>query len=256
MEFLWLGVCLAFLGSPVASGAMPRAIAVFPSGPSLPANALRISIAFRSPPQGPILPGLSLVDAQGRPIDSPFLPQELWSPDGTILTVLFHPGRVKAGLAAKQALGAPLEKTDHVALMLGGQQLKVWSIGDEDRSPPDPSRWTVGGDGVSGQAAVIVELDGPVEARAAHHIAIQDPAGRRVRGTGRLVAGETRWVFVPLAAWLPGTYRVVSHPHLEDPAGNRVGQLFEARDLSTKQADRKAGPTWTVRGNHVSNPEP
>src|SRR5499425_3830758 len=88
------------LGTSHAEQATPRVHLVQPSGPEVPANLLRISISFAAQVEGPLLPRLSLLRADGGQVEAPFLEQELWSPSGRILTVLLHPGRVKTGLKA------------------------------------------------------------------------------------------------------------------------------------------------------------
>src|SRR6266550_561528 len=93
----WVGAtALAVaLGAARAEQPIPRVVLVQPSGPKVPANLLRISIRFEAQLEGPMLPRLALFRTDGRQIQEPFLEQELWSPDGKILTVLMHPGRVK-----------------------------------------------------------------------------------------------------------------------------------------------------------------
>src|SRR5215470_11519657 len=83
----------------------PRVVMVQPSAREVPANLLRISIHFTAPVEGPVLSRIGLRRADGSVIAQPFLQQELWSPDGTTLTFLMHPGRVKSGLVAHEAMG-------------------------------------------------------------------------------------------------------------------------------------------------------
>ena len=68
-----------------AESSTPRVVLVQPSGPEVPANLLRISIRFAMQIEGPVLPRLTLLRADGRKIQEPFLEQELWSPDGKLL---------------------------------------------------------------------------------------------------------------------------------------------------------------------------
>src|SRR5262245_8015553 len=94
----------------LAAAGTPRVVAVGPSGLAVPENLLRISIRFDVAPEGQVLRHLSLATVDGRPLHEPFLDQELWSPDGRVLTLLLHPGRVKTGLIAHEQLGAILEE--------------------------------------------------------------------------------------------------------------------------------------------------
>ena len=84
----------------------PQVVLVQPSAAEVPANLLRLSIVFAAPVEGAVLPRIALTHADGSAVQEPFLPQELWSPDGKILTLLLHPGRVKTGLIAGRAMGA------------------------------------------------------------------------------------------------------------------------------------------------------
>ena len=108
-----LPVAVLLLALPLArAGQPPSGIAeVRPSGREVPANLLRFSIEFAAPLEGPVLPRIGLVHANGLPLRQPFLQQELWSPDNRILTVLLNPGRVKNGLVAREELGPILRAT-------------------------------------------------------------------------------------------------------------------------------------------------
>src|SRR5262249_19591767 len=86
------------LGCAYAGQPAPRVVLVQPSGAEVPANLLRFSVRFAAQVEGPVLPRLSLLRADGTQVEAPFLEQELWSPSGKILTVMMHPGRVKTGL--------------------------------------------------------------------------------------------------------------------------------------------------------------
>lgn len=221
-----------------------------PTSATVPANMLRLSIVFDEPPAGPVLPRLALRDTDGRVIDQPFLEQELWSPDGRILTVLMHPGRVKTGLVASERLGRALVEGETVTLTLDGRPLRTWRVTAADSSPPEPARWRLTTIPTGPGGAIEVRLDGQVDAFDAELIAVRAPDGRRVEGRAELAEGETVWRFAPAAAWRPGRYTLVAAPTLEDPSGNRPGSAFEhppgAEDgLAT-------GPTFEVTGGQRS----
>src|SRR5882672_2640716 len=93
------------IGASHAEQPMTRVVLVQPSGPTVPANLLRMSIGFAAPVEGALLPRLALLHANGSQIQEPFLEQELWSPSGKILTIMMHPGRVKTGLNARDEKG-------------------------------------------------------------------------------------------------------------------------------------------------------
>src|SRR5262249_5775231 len=118
----------AALGCAYAGQPAPRVVLVQPSGPEVAANLLRISISFSAQVEGPLLPRLALLHADGTRVQEPFLEQELWSPSGKILTVLMHPGRVKTGLNARERMGPILSAGDQVALALDGVPIKRWRV--------------------------------------------------------------------------------------------------------------------------------
>src|ERR1700741_1465075 len=113
-------------GSSHAEPPAPRVVLVQPSGPEVPANLLRLSIRFATQVEGPLLPRLSLLRADGTQVQTPVLEQELWSPSGRILTVMMHPGRVKTGLKSHDENGPILSVGDDVALALDGVPIKRW----------------------------------------------------------------------------------------------------------------------------------
>jgi len=203
---------------------LPR---VQPSADHVPANLLRISLTFARPVDGDVLSRLALVRADGSGIDAPFLPQELWSPDGVILTLLLHPGRVKTGLQARAALGPILSAGETVTLTFDGRPLHTWRIDGDDTEGPDVAAWRIAPVRAGSREALAVTLDAAVDGRAAGHVAIADAHGRRVAGKAVLGTGEDRWIFTPARPWRRGRYRLVVSGTLEDAAGNRPDGHFE-----------------------------
>ena len=202
-------------------------LAVRPSGPTVPANLLRMSLVFDSPAAGPVLSSLELVDTTGRPIPAPFLEQELWSPDGRVLTLLLHPGRVKSGLLAHDLERPVLTPGEVVTLRRHGDLLKRWKVNPARLQAVDPARWRLGPPPAQSRRPLFVALDAPIDAMDADLMALVGAAGRRVAGIARLTHGEAAWRFTPARPWAAGAYRLIVHPELEDPAGNRVAQAFE-----------------------------
>lgn len=215
------------LGCAQAEQPTPRVVLVQPSGPKVPANLLRISVTFVAQVEGPLLPRLALLRADGSQIQEPFLEQELWSPSGKILTVMMHPGRVKTGLKARDEKGPILSVGDDVALALDGVPIKRWIVGPADEIGPMASEWKVSAVRVESKQPLVVALDGPIDGRDADYLAIADVRDRRVAGRAQLTNGESTWTFTPSAPWRPGAYKLVVRGTLEDPAGNRLGSHFE-----------------------------
>jgi hypothetical protein len=223
-----LGPALLFAaGLATAAASAPRVLAVSPSGPAVPENLLRISIRFDAPPKDQVLRGLSLAFGDGRTQDAPFLDQELWSPDGRVLTVLLHPGRVKTGLVAHEQLGAILAEGESVQLMLDGRPVARWVVGPRDVQGPSPAGWRPAAVRAGRRDPLVVRLEAPIDARDADYVAVVDAQHRRVLGHPELLEGEQVWRFTPAKAWSAGPYQLVARGTLEDPAGNRLNSRFE-----------------------------
>lgn len=217
----------SYAGPPAPSRAATQIVRVQPSADQVPANLLRLSIEFATRIEGPVLPRLALRRPDGKPLAQPFLEQELWSPSGRVLTVLMHPGRVKTGLNARDALGPILVDADDVTLTLDGHPIRHWRVVPPDTSGPTVSAWRLSSVRAGSKQALIVTLDDAIDGREADYIAIADPRGRRVRGQALLKDGERTWSFTPHTAWRAGEYRLIARGTLEDPAGNRLGGRFE-----------------------------
>ena len=229
----WLGatapavVLASALGSSHAGQPAARVVLVQPSGAEVPVNLLRISIRFSAQVEGPLLPRLSLLRADGRQVEAPFLEQELWSPSGKILTLLLHPGRVKTGLKAHDENGPILSAGNDVALALDGVPIKRWIVGPADAIGPRASEWKLSTVRVESKQPLVVALDGPIDGRDVDYLAIADARGRRIAGRARLINGESTWTFTPSSPWCPEAYKLVVRGTLEDPAGNRLDSRFE-----------------------------
>jgi hypothetical protein len=218
---------VAMLNVAHAENPTPPLVLVQPSATEVPANLLRISIEFAAPVEGPVLPRIGLMHADGRSIEAPFLQQELWSPSGRILTILMHPGRVKTGLNAREQLGPILVAGDDVILTLDGRPIKHWTAGSVDAQGPIASAWKLSSVRPRSQEPFVVTLDGPIDGRDTDYLAIVDAKDRLVDGHAQLKDGERTWTFTPVAPWQAGGYRLLARGTLEDPAGNRLGGHFE-----------------------------
>ena len=89
----------------------PKVVSIYPSADELPENILRFYFYFNTPMEKEqALKHIRLVDAEGNIDDKAFMKfkQELWSPDGKRLTLLFDPGRIKRGVSTNLELGPAL----------------------------------------------------------------------------------------------------------------------------------------------------
>lgn len=210
-------------------------VQIFPSGPTVPENLLRIELRFSTPLRVPLsTEHVKLTDASGVEIKNAFLDLLLPGADGKSVTILLHPGRVKSGVRANLALGRALHAGDTVVLTLTHPAVakpvrKTWQVTAFDAEPPQPARWTLAAPPPGSRTPLVLHLDMPIGSSAEALIAIRGPNGERVIGKGSLESGETVWRFVPTRTWRAGSYAVVTHPGLEDPAGNRPCAPFEVR---------------------------
>ncbi|MBJ2160412.1 hypothetical protein JC881_31920 [Variovorax sp. IB41] len=233
-------------GPPAPSPAAAQMVRVQPSAGQVPANLLRLSIEFATRIEGPVLPRLALLRPDGKPLEQPFLEQELWSPSGRILTVLLHPGRVKTGLNAREVLGPILVDGDDVTLTLDDHPIQHWRVGPVDTRGPAVSAWRLSSVHAGSRQALVVTLDDAIDGREVDYIAIADPHGRRVNGQALLKDSERTWAFTPHAPWRAGEYRLIARGTLEDPAGNRLGGRFETPAATPASAPTDAALAFTV----------
>lgn len=224
-------------------------IRLYPDTPTWPANILRFHVAFdRAMDVDRALDhvGIERIEADGQcsEVEGAIvdLVDGLWNPEQTLLTVLFHPGRVKAGLWPHAAHGrairvgarhrivvkGTINTTDDNALgadvthdFLGTEPIvlpiavpEFERIGVE-RGTDEPIRFPLDRpwDWFSVQVAIRAfdESDLPVAVRASME-------GRDL-------------VVRPIDVWSVGTIRLVARNELEDVCGNRIGQAFETRRI-------------------------
>lgn len=217
---------------------------VSPSGGSVPANLLRIELRFDQPL--PALPSRHIVlrGADGEPIDA-LLDLALAGKDERSLVVLMHPGRVKQGLGAQQALGRALHEGEQVSITVDDPRLAqplrhAWRVGPAIDGQIDPASWSLQAPPAGGRAPLVLRLPTPLNASAAELIAVAGPGERRIAGRATWHTGETEWRFIPASPWRAGAYRVRLHPDLEDPAGNRLCAAFEEQRQSTRDCTEGA----------------
>ncbi len=249
---LLIGGMVLAAALPVAAQAAqpaPEVVAVQPSGAEVPANLLRLSVVFAAPIEGEVLPRIALSRADGRLLQEPFLQQELWSPDGEVLTLLFHPGRVKTGLIAREQQGPILSEGEDVVLSFDGRPIKRWHIGSVDGNGPVAAAWKLSAVRPGTREPLVVSLDGPIDGRDAGYLAVVDAGDHLVEGQRRLRDGETTWTFTPDSAWKAGGYRLMVHGTLEDPSGNRLGGHFETSIDSPQPAAADVTLDFKVSSN-------
>ncbi len=240
-----------------------RVVAVYPTGPEVPENHLRLYVVF-SAPMGLGAGGahVRLLDERGQPVADPFLPLDvdLWNADRTRFTVLYDPGRVKRGIRPNAELGRPLAAERRYTLVIdadwrdaAGQRLaqpfrREYRVGAPRERALDPDTWRLDlpAHGTRDPLAVRfpVPLDYGLLQRALH---VATGEGRPLAGEIRVEQGETRWTFTPRAPWRPGEYQLVAAATLEDAAGNRIGRPFEVDAAEARSSEHPRGAVVPFR---------
>lgn len=231
----------------VPAMAQEAVAAVYPSGPTVPANLLGISVQFAEPPRGPGRLDLSLAGVALAGARSAFVDQDLWTADGRTLTLLFDPARLKTGVGANATLGRVLHAGERITLTLRGVPTKTWDVTDAQAGQLDPRRWTITRpDRAEAATPLVIRFDHPVDALDRGLIAVVSPEGDAVPGEAVLLDGEGAWEFRPAAPWRAGVFRIAISPDLEDSSGNTVSEPFEV-DRQTRQTPAAIPQTPTFR---------
>ncbi len=216
---------------------------VFPTTDRLPENLLKFYLQFSAPmSRGESYRHLRLSRESGEIVDDPFLElgEELWDPDGTRLTVLIDPGRIKRGLKPREQLGAVFEAGGRYRLEvdaswpdaegrpLANPVTKDFFVGPPDESQPDPRQWKMTVPVAGSTAPLVIELGEPLD-RAMLERVIEVTTSAGVPVDGRIVISEeeTRWKLVPDRPWQRGPYQISVDTALEDVAGNSIARPFE-----------------------------
>ena len=247
--------------APAPRAAPVRVIDVYPGGPSVPANLLRMYVEF-SGPMGS-RPGqdyVRLVDADGNDIADALLPldTELWNGDRTRFTILFDPGRVKRGILPNRTMGRPLGPGGAFSILIArdwpdahGQPLadafkKTYRVAAPREEGLSTRTWRITAPPANSREPLRVTFPFPLDRgllqRALTILHVDATRERTITGDVTVEPGEAGWRFVPTEPWSTGDFVIAVLPALEDPSGNRIGLAFETSD----EDDRAPGPPARV----------
>jgi hypothetical protein len=242
---------LARRGAPV--GPQTRLERIDPTPDVLPENLLKVYLYFSAPmSRGEAYRRIRLLDAQGQPVELPFLEidQELWDRDGRRLTLLFDPGRVKRALVPHEEAGSPLREgaaytlsvdrgwPDARGRALASDGRKSFRVGPPDHRPPRTKEWRVVPPRAGTRNALVVSFPEALDrALLERVIEVLDRYGAPVSGSVAVDDGETRWRFTPDSEWMAGRHVLRAATILEDLAGNSLGRPFEV-DVFERIEDR------------------
>ena len=243
--------------------ASTHVVEVYPSGPEVPENHLRLYIVF----SGPMSSSgggaqVSLIDDQGQAVPDPFLPLELdlWNEERTRFTVLYDPGRVKRGIRPNEEMGRALVEGQTYTLVVdtdwrdaAGQPLvsefrHEFRVGPPEERAVDPAEWTLELPAPGTRQPLAATFLRPLDYGLLHRaLRVVVEGGPWVDGVIRVEQGETRWVFTPQASWQAGEYHLVAAPSLEDVAGNRIGRPFEVASSDGQPLHEAEGASLSFR---------
>ena len=224
--------------------------AVYPSATELPENLLRLYVYFSAPMRTKdVETHVHLYTATGEEVALPFVEirNGLWDPMQQRLTLFFHPGRIKRGVAPNLEMGPALRRGESFRLVIEpglkdvmGYPLaerfeKEINVGPPDRESPNPSDWEVSTP-ASAQAPLIIRFPEPLDyALLQRMVTVEQVGWGRVAGSVEVSKKEAHWQFWPDAPWAPGDYVIHVEPTLEDVAGNTFFYLFDEEMSEPKQ---------------------
>ncbi len=228
---------------PVPEAPSPRVLSVRPDAAVLPANLLKFYLHFSEPMRESrtVFDHFHLERSDGSRVPDPWRRQELWSADGTRLTLWVHPGRVKRGVNLREELGPVLEPGHAYALViepgmqsLAGRRVEtgfrhLFRTGPENHSRPNPAAWSLGVPRAGTSDALEIGFGEPVDhALAARHLSLilMDTA-KAVPASAEVLSGNTRVRLHPVSPWSAGPHALAVGPWLEDLAGNTPERVFD-----------------------------
>ncbi len=242
----------SFDGPKRPTGATTRVEHLYPSTAVWPANLLKLYIVFSAPmSRGEAWKRIHLLDEGGKPVKGAFLEidQELWDPELRRLTVLFDPGRIKRDLVPNLQNGVPIVEGHKYTLAIDREFLDARGVpmaegfrkpfrgGPADRTPPDPSTWSIVTPSAGSRNALVVKFPRPLDFALLQRTL--QVGG--VRGTVAVDREETEWTFTPAEPWKSGAYKLTIDTTLEDLAGNRIGRAFDRNE-----GDRSHAPEGKI----------
>jgi hypothetical protein len=218
--------------------------AVYPSGDVWPENLLRVYVEFSTPmSRASGVDHVRLFDERGVEVVDPFLPLDvdLWNSDFTRYTLFLDPGRVKRGILPHERLGRAIRAGGTYTVEVStswrdahGQPLRrsyrrTVHVSAPDEHAVTPAEWRIDAPRAGTRDPLVVSFPDALDhgllqrALVVHRVGESEP----LAGAVDVGTGETLWRFLPDASWSAGDHDLLVHSILEDPAGNRVGRLFE-----------------------------
>lgn len=231
-----------------AAGPAPSVVAVYPAGPDIPDNILRLYVYFSEPMvEGDFLEHIRLEHVEtGEDLTGVFFDNiyELWSPDRKRITLLVDPGRVKTGLRANRTMGRAFEAGQTYRLhvlgawtSLSGHSLdaefvKTYRAVPEDRTRVDPQRWHLDQPEPGTVDPLVVDFTEAVDhVSVGRFLQVVSPTGGPLQGTWTVGADEHSASWTPTRPWSGPLeeHQLVVNGRFEDIAGNNINAAMDHR---------------------------
>ncbi|MCI4671831.1 MAG: hypothetical protein MRZ79_27055 [Bacteroidia bacterium] len=227
-----------------------KVMAIYPTSSELPENLLRFYVYFHTPmKKGQALKYIQLVDSVGNIDKHAFMEfkQELWSPDGKRLTILFDPGRIKRGVSTNLELGPALLEGRQYQLTISGvwqdvygqalsvETRKSFVVGSAYREEINVQAWSIQKPEANSEAPLRIQFDRIMDhALVQSMIHIQDQEKKQIGGYWEVLSQGQQIQFIPTQKWQQGSYQIVIDSRLEDVAANNLQNLLDHK--KTKEA--------------------
>jgi len=222
-----------------------KVVNIYPSGSQLPENLLRFYIYFKTPmKKGEAVEHIHLVDAEGNLDNQAFMEfkQELWSPDGKRLTLLFDPGRIKRGVSTNLELGPALLEGNQYQLVISGawqdvygQELSInttkeFAVTKAYRQYIKVDELEIQNPDADSKGILSIQFDRIIDhALVQSMIQIKDENEKVKAGYWQTSEDEKMVQFIPENPWQKGTYQIIMDSRLEDVAGNNLNNLLDQK---------------------------
>ncbi len=226
---------------------------IYPTATVLPENLLRLYLHFSAPMgRGEAYQHVRLLDAEGSPVDRPFLEvgEELWDPGMRRMTLFFDPGRIKRGLRPHLEAGPPLRQGASYTLVVDpgwrdakGRPLasgfeKAFTVSAPDREALSTAEWSLDGPTAGSREPVVLSFPRPLDHGLLQRVVrVLDAHGEPLAGEVEIGNKERSFTFRPERPWRAGAHSVAIETILEDVAGNNLKQAF---DLDVQAAQSAA----------------
>ncbi len=217
-------------------------LAIHPTADKVPENLLRVYLYFSAPMgRGDVYKFVKLVGGDGTEVKDAFLEigEELWTPDGMRLTLLFDPGRVKRGLKPREVAGPILESGKKYEVVVSKdwpdadgfplKEDKRWKFAatDPDDTGIDPKEWGIKQE-VPGPLVTFRFAGKPLDHALLQRMTwVVGPDGKKLDLPVTTGKDQQSASWGEVSRWPTGKYKLVIDTRLEDVCGNRVGRAFE-----------------------------